>query len=130
TLAAFVLLDVRHDQQKEFEAAVRKMLKNVRSNWHRQGHLNAIVLANGPEKRRNAVVAVGVKRVTRDERNATIEKALARAKDESKPREIVALCLSAEKPFWPYSVLFYSPDPESNVARRFVEKSATSSALP
>ena len=128
TLAALVLLDVRHEQQREFEAAARKMLKNVRSNWHRQGHLNAIVLANGPEKRRNAVVAVGVKRVNRDERNTIVENALSRAETEAKTKEIVALCLSAEKTFWPYTALFYSPDPESNVAKRFVEKSAASSA--
>jgi hypothetical protein len=128
TLAAFVLLDVRHDQQREFETAVRKMLKNVRSNWHRQGHLNAIVLANGPVKRRNAVVAVGVKRVNRDERNTIIENALSRAENEAKTKEIVALCLSAEKTFWPYTALFYSPDPQSSVAKRFVEKSAAPSA--
>ncbi len=129
TLGAFVLLDVRHEQQREFEAAVRKMLKNVRSNWHRQGHLNAIVLANGPEKRRNAVVGVGVKRVNRDERNTIVENALSRAENEAKTREIVALCLSAEKTFWPYTALFYSPDPESNVAKRFVEKSAAPPAV-
>jgi hypothetical protein len=129
TLAAFVLLDVRHDQQREFEAAVRKMLKNVRSNWHRKAHLNAIVLANGPEKRRNAVVAVGVKRVNRDERNTIIENALSRAEIEAKTKEIVAICLSAEKTFWPYSALFYSPDPESSVAKRFVEKSAAPSCV-
>ncbi len=128
TLAAFVLLDVRHDQQREFETAVRKMLKNVRSNWHRQGHLNAIVLANGPVKRRNAVVTVGVKRVNRDERNTIIENALSRAENEAKTKEIVALCLSAEKTFWPYTALFYSPDPQSSVAKRFVEKSAAPSA--
>ncbi len=128
TLAAFVLLDVRHDQQREFEAAVRKMLKNVRSNWHQQGHLNAIVLANGPEKRRNAVVAVGVKRVNRDERNTTVKNAISRAENEAKTKEIVALCLSAEKTFWPYTAFFYSLDPESSVAKSFVEKSAASPA--
>jgi hypothetical protein len=127
TLAAFVLLDVRHEQQTEFEVAVRKMLKNVRSNWHRQEHLNAIVLANGPEKRRNAVVAVGVKRVNRDERNTIVKNAISRAENHAKTKEIVALCLSAEKPFWPYTAFFYSLDPESSVAKSFVEKSA---ALP
>src|SRR5438552_12782868 len=105
------------------------MIKNVRSNGHQQGHLNAIVLANGPEKRRNAVVAVGVKRVKRDERNTTVKNAISRAENEAKTKEIVALCLSAEKTFWPYTAFFYSPDPESNVAKRFVEKSAAPPAV-
>jgi hypothetical protein len=84
TLISLVLLDVRHEDQRRFERMTRRMLKNVRSNWRSPHCINSVVLANGPIERRTGVVSIGVKRVTREERQTTISRAVARASAEAK----------------------------------------------
>jgi hypothetical protein len=67
-----------------------------------------VVLANGPIERRTGVVSIGVKRVTREERQTTISRAVARASAEAESDDVVAICLDAEETVWPYSVIAHT----------------------
>jgi len=110
-LIGLVLLDARHEDQRRFEGMVRRMLKNVRSNWRSTSCLNSVCLANGPKERRTAVVAVGVKRITREARRDTMERALAIASEQSQTDDLVIICLNAEKTVWPYTVIAHTLTP-------------------
>jgi hypothetical protein len=112
TLIGLVLLDVRHEDQRGFESMVRRMLKSVRSNWRSPDCLNSVYLANGPKERRTAVLAVGVKRSTREARNATMQRAIAIAAQQSETDDLVAICLDAENTIWPYTAIGHTLLPQ------------------
>jgi len=108
SLIGFVLLDVRYEDQRDFERMARRMLKTVRSHWRSPGCMNTTLLANGPKQRRTALLAVGVKRATREERHETIQRAANIASEKAQTDDMVALCLDAEKTIWPYTSIAYS----------------------
>jgi hypothetical protein len=70
--------------------------------------MNTVLLANGPKQRRTAVLAIGVKRATREERTATVKRAAAIAGEEAGTDDMVAICLDAETTVWPYTAIAYS----------------------
>ncbi len=109
TQAAFVILDVRYEDQVNFERDVKRLSKEVRSNWHHPGHNNTVVGVNGPLHRSTAVGAVIVKRVDREQRNGIIVESMKFAVEKAKTEEVVMLCLAADKPNKPYSALVYGP---------------------
>jgi hypothetical protein len=115
-LIGLVLLGARHEDQRRFETMVRRMLRQVRSNWRSTSCLNSVVLANGPKERRTAVLAVGIKRTTREARRNTMERAVAIASEQSQTDDLVVVCLDAENTGWPYTAIAHTliPPPPSS----------------
>jgi hypothetical protein len=105
TLAGFAFLDVRHEDQIAFEKAVKRMLKNVKSNWHELDHFNQVLGVNGPAHRRTALCAIGLKHATREKRDEVVGQAIAHAVETAGTEEVVVITFKAESPTWPYGAL-------------------------
>jgi hypothetical protein len=99
------LLSADYKSQVDFEKRVKKMVRNVRANWHIKGHENTILMITGPTQRRTAIAAYGFKRITREERDATARNIIGRAHDESACEDVLLLGLVAEDKYYPYQFL-------------------------
>jgi len=99
------LLSAEYESQVGFEKRVKKMLRNVRSNWHVKGHENTVLMVTGPPQRQTAMAAYGFKRITRAERDATARNIIGRAHDESGRDEVLLLGLVADAKNYPYQFL-------------------------
>jgi hypothetical protein len=99
------LLSADYDTQRDFESRVKKMVRNVKSNWHRPGHENTLILITGPEQRKKAITAYAYKGVSREERDRTVRSIFTQVADQSGCKNALLIGLSADQRFYPYQLI-------------------------
>ncbi len=107
---SYGLLSVGYERQKEFERGVKKMLKDVKSNWHDPSHQNGCFLVAGAPKRRVKVMCVGVKNVTISEQREIVMRAVNAANLKEPTAATLALVKSASTKTYPYSAVYFMKD--------------------
>lgn len=100
-----ILLNVSYDDQVKFKKGFNRIQRNVQRHWQQPGHHNFIVLLNGPPQRRDAIVGLAYKRVTKKQRNQWMENAAADAMQEAPTNRALVIGIDVEQRDYPYSVM-------------------------
>lgn len=100
------LLSVGYERQKEFERGVKRMLKEVKSNWHNPEHQNVCFLVAGSPKQRVTVMCVGVKNVNLEQQRETVTRAFDAANEKEPTSATLAIVKSASTQTYPYSAIY------------------------
>jgi len=104
--SSYCLLSVGYERQKRFEQGVKKMLKDVKSNWHKPEHKNVCFLVAGSPKRPVTLMCVGVKNVTLAQQRETVLRAFNAANAKEPTSATFAIVKSASTKTYPYSAIY------------------------
>ncbi|MCL5037911.1 MAG: hypothetical protein M1269_12495 [Chloroflexi bacterium] len=105
TELGYLLLNVSYDDQKSFEESFKRVQKNVQGHWKIPGHKNHIILSNGPQQRRDAIVGLAYKQITIEERNQLIEYVAYNAMEITQTDRATVIGIDNERCDYPYSVI-------------------------
>jgi len=88
---ACLLLNVPRDDQRDLEAAFRKIKRNVARHWNRKGHNNMVVMSFGPPQRSAGLVALAHKNVDKGGRDHHIQCGIDEARMLSGSERVVVI---------------------------------------
>jgi hypothetical protein len=107
------LLSSRRSDQCNFEKAAKKLKKNVRTNWNKQGHINFLVGTTGPPQRQTAISAYAFKdHITREKRDADIRKIFERVASETGCKDVLVIGIDADEKEYAYQFIALAFDIE------------------
>jgi hypothetical protein len=105
--SSYALLSVGHERQKFFERGVKKMLKEVKSNWRDPAHRNVCYMFAGSPARRVTIMCVGMKNTTLQEQRETIRRAFTTVDATEPTSATVAIVISAGVKTYPYAAIYF-----------------------
>lgn len=105
TELGYILLNVAYDDQVQFKKEFKRIQRNVQRHWQEPGHENCIVLLTGPPQRRDAIVGLAYKRVTKKQRNQWMQNVAADAMEEAPTNRALVIGIDVEQRDYPYSVM-------------------------
>jgi hypothetical protein len=115
--SSYALLSVGHERQKFFERGVKKMLKEVKSNWRDPAHRNVCYMFAGSPARRVTLMCVGVKNTTLQDQRQTIRRAFNTVDAIEPTSATIAIVTSAGAKTYPYAAIYFIR-PERDEAER------------
>jgi hypothetical protein len=111
-----LLLNVALQDQRDFEAAFKKVQQNVRLRSSDPSHENQVHLMNGPPQRRDAIVGIALGIMSREARDEALRDAAGRALEDSGARRALVLCVQVGPGIrqYPYgtAAVFFAADHE------------------
>jgi hypothetical protein len=105
TIMSNILLNVSYGDQKRYEQDFLVIMDNVRESWAKPGTQNCLFIANGPPQRRDVIVFLAVKRVTREKRNAMVDEACRGAFQHSPNNLVLVIVRDVEDRQGAYSMM-------------------------
>lgn len=102
--AAVMLLNVPYDDQIQSQKKFKKITKNVKKNWRKEGHLNSIVIFP-PEWRYEAVSLFAFRERKKEDRHKSMENLASRIFEESHATRCLIIGVNIDKSDYPYSLL-------------------------
>jgi len=102
TEIAYTLLNVSFDDQKKFERGFEKVKRETNVRWQKEGHLNSLILFNGPPQRKEIVIAFAYKNVDKETRNNRMKNAAIEAVENVNLETALVIGMDG---VYPYSVL-------------------------
>lgn len=112
---AVTLMNVSHDDQQSAQKAFKKIVKNVRKNWRREGHMNSIIL-EPPKWRRDAFGLLAFRDRQKHERHQFMENVAAQVFERSHAERCLIVGVNIDEPQYPYSVLGVYDRPRDVIA--------------
>jgi hypothetical protein len=105
------LLSASHPEQWNFEKACKRLKQNVRANWHRKGHENALIGKVGAGTRQAVISAYGFKEhIARAKRDADIQSIFRKAATETGCDDVLVIGIDADERRYPYQFLAIAMD--------------------
>lgn len=102
----YILLNVAYDDQMKFEIEVNVLKNIVRRRWKKPGHKNVIILLNGPQQRRDLIVGVAYKNMTREDRNQLMKNAVLDEMDKAGLNRAVVIGKDVDQwNYYPYNAI-------------------------
>lgn len=102
---SYILYNVQFDDQKKIEKGIKEVYKYLK----KQGSLGrkdyAVFLTSGPEKRRDGLVFVGYKKLTKQERLNRLRVYGEEILEKSKSKDAVIMAFDIKKLIYPYNVI-------------------------
>lgn len=108
---AVMLMNVSHDDQQTAQKAFKKIVKNVKKNWRREGHMNSVIL-EPPKWRRDAFGLLAFRDRQKHERRQFMENVAAQVFARSHAERFLVVGVNIDEPNYPYSVLSVYDRPE------------------
>ncbi|MEC0257333.1 hypothetical protein [Paenibacillus lautus] len=105
TEVAYSLLNVTYEDQVQFERMCKRIKQNEKFARAGQKIDNMIILDNGPIQRKDLIMAVAYKNLSREERNIRIENAASDGFEQTSNDTCTMIGLNTEREDYPYSVL-------------------------
>jgi hypothetical protein len=108
------LLNVSYDDQLMFEQKFR-VVRNIVKRRLRvaPGTMDRVVISNGPPQRRDAIVALAYKGLTREERQSRLLAAGANGLEASGAQFALVLAVDVDAPHYPYNVSLVVADKQT-----------------
>lgn len=110
---AVMLLNVPFEAQNNSQKRFKKIVKNVKKNWRKKGHLNSIVILP-PKWRYEAVGFFAFCEANKDDRHASMENLASRIFEESHATRCLIIGINIDKNHYPYSLLGVFDSPNDN----------------
>jgi hypothetical protein len=101
---AVMLMNVSHDDQQTAQKAFKRIVKNVRKNWRREGHMNSIIL-EPPKWRSDAFGLLAFRDRQKHERHKFMENVATQVFTRSHAERCLIVGVNIDKEHYPYSVL-------------------------
>ncbi len=107
TDSAYMLLNVSYEDQIEFEDMFSKVKESVKIEWKKEGHLNSVILFNGPEERKDLIIGFAYKRKSREKRNNMIKDIATEQMEKYNQDKALIIGIDVDKSdyHYPYSIL-------------------------
>jgi hypothetical protein len=100
-----ILLSVAYDDQAAFEKGFKRVRRIVCRQWQVPGHDNVVLLRTGPAQRREAIVGLAYKGISREQRNQLIENAAGDAIESVQTDRVLVIGVDVARGDYPYSVI-------------------------
>ncbi len=101
---AVMLMNVSHDDQQNAQKAFKRIVKNVRKNWRRTGHMNSIILEPS-NWRKEAFGLLAFRNRQKHERHKFMGNVAAQVFARSHAQRCLIVGINIDKEHYPYSVL-------------------------
>lgn len=105
TELVYILLNVSCEDQQKFEEYITTVKRIVKKRWKRPGHRNQVVLVNGPPQRRDIIVGLAYKEISREERNRLMELAASDVMSREQIKRDVVIGFDIDRDHFPYSMI-------------------------
>ncbi|NJM69460.1 MAG: hypothetical protein HC862_04120 [Scytonema sp. RU_4_4] len=101
---AVMLLNVSLSDQRKAERGFKRIMRNVKKNWHQPGHINSIII-NLPQ-RREAVGLLAFRERQQDQRHDSMQNLAEQAFSDTNTDRCLVIGINIDDENWyPYSVL-------------------------
>lgn len=105
TELGYILHNVAYDAQVGFEKGFKKVQNKVLRRWKSTGRQDFIRLLNGPPQRRDVIIGLAYKRLSKDERDRQMRAAAAESINDAKTNRALVICKDVEDGNYPYSII-------------------------
>jgi len=102
--AAVMLLNISYDDQVQSQKKFKKIVKNVKKNWRKEGHRNSVVIFP-PEWRYEAVSLFAFRERKKEERHKSMENLASHIFEQSHATRCLIIGMNIDKSQYPYSLL-------------------------
>jgi hypothetical protein len=101
-LASFAVLNVGYEAQQDFEQQQTTLCERIRQTAPAEGEINTVIAINGDSKKRSAIVAVAVRKISDEDRMGILQHAVHSAMERGQCEEVLFLCHRVDLPDRPY----------------------------
>ena len=105
TEISYTLLNVSFEDQKKFERSFQKVKRETDLKWQKEGHLNSLILSNGPPQRQEIIIGFAYKNIDKETRNNRMKNSAVESIGRVGLKAALVVGVELPDNVYPYSVL-------------------------